>query len=279
VTSGAWKISRRRVGPVAAASIAACILLAPARADAYRPFDGTDADVAELKVFELELGPVHYFRQGTQNELIAPALVLNYGIFENTELVVDASDYVALGKREPGVPRVSLQDDDVLVKHLFREGILQGKTGVSIAAEGGVLTPEVPESKSVGGSLDVIASYRWAWGTVHWNEWFEYTRDHHPDLFSGVIVEGPHDWAVRPVGEAFYDKDFQAGQTASLLVGAIWSVRESLALDVGLRGARADDSYEAEVRLGLTWSIPVGDRAGEEAPREGSRGFRRSPRL
>jgi hypothetical protein len=232
-------------------------------ASAYRPFDGTDADTAELGEFELELGPAHYYRLASQNYLITPALVLNFGILERTELVIDANQFVALGALTPGTSRVALLGDDILLKHTFREGTLQGKTGISIAAEGGVLTPEVNGVANVGASLDVIASYRWGWGTVHWNEWFELTRDHHADLFNGVIVEGPHDWRVRPVMEAFFDEDFAVGSTGSLLLGAIWSVRESFELDLGVRGARLGDENALEVRLGLTWAIRMW---GEERP-------------
>jgi hypothetical protein len=265
-----------------AALLAAGLLLLPARAEAYRPFDGTDADVAELGVFELELGPVQYYRLGSQNYLVAPALVLNLGIFERTELVIDAENFVALGPLDPDVSRVSLLGDDVLVKHVFREGTLQGKTGISLAAEGGVLTPEVNGGAGFGASLDVIASYQWSWGTVHWNEWFEYTREHNPDLFSGVILEGPHDWTVRPVAELFYDKDFatvtersvtSVDQTASALVGAIWTVSDSLAFDVGLRGARQGGDNAIEVRLGLTWAIPLVDRNEKLSPHARGRLF------
>lgn len=253
-----------------AATLAAALFTAP-NAAAYRPFDGTDADTAELGSFELELGPAHYYRQGSQNFLITPALVLNFGIFENTELVIDAEQFVALGKLTAGNARVSLLGDDVLMKHTFKEGTLQGKSGVSIAAEGGVLTPEVNGTANVGASLDVITSYRWGWGSVHWNEWFEFTREHHADLFTGVILEGPHDWVVRPVAEAFYDQDFTGGATESLLVGALWTVRESFVLDVGVRGARVGDENAAEVRLGLTWAIPMWEtpetaRDGGEPP-------------
>ena len=51
------------------------IALIASRADAYRPFDGTDADVAELGSFELELGPAHFYDDNGQSSLIAPATV------------------------------------------------------------------------------------------------------------------------------------------------------------------------------------------------------------
>jgi len=255
--------SSRTTHRVPALGLCLVLFLSVTRAHAYRPFDGTDADTAELGSFELELGPVHYYRQGPQNFFITPALVLNLGIFENTELVIDANPYVALGALSPGVSRASFLGDDILMKHTFREGVLQGKTGVSIAAEGGLLTPEINGiegqrgGSNVGGSLDVITSYRWGWGTLHWNEWFELTRDQHADLFTGVILEGPHDWRVRPVMELYFDKDFAADQAESALLGAIWTIRESFVVDAALRGARVGDEYAAEVRLGLTWAIAV----------------------
>ena len=63
---------------LAAATALATLANAP-QAHAYRPFDGTDADVAELGTFELELGPVHWYSQGEAHYLIAPATVLNLG--------------------------------------------------------------------------------------------------------------------------------------------------------------------------------------------------------
>jgi len=243
------------------AKVTAIVVLGAAlfarRADAYRPFDGTDADVAELGSFELEMGPAHFYAQGDRNYLIAPATVLNFGIFRNTELVIDMQNFVALGAVPTGDPRVQLLDTDVLVKHVFREGILQGKTGLSIAAEGGPLVPEINGTDAFGASLDVILSYRWDWGTVHFNEWGEYTREHTADLWSGVIVEGPHEWILRPVMEMYYERDFTINQTESLLVGAIWTLKESFVLDAGVRGARVGAENAAEVRLGFTWALPM----------------------
>ena len=267
-------VTRARLCAIVAVAVG--LAFVPSRAEAYRPFDGTDADVAETGVFELELGPVQYLRLGRQNFLIAPDLVLNLGVFEGTELVIDADQYIGLGPLDPDTPRVSLLGDDVLMKHVFLEGTLQEKPGISLAAEGGVLTPEVNGSPGFGASLDVIASYQWSWGTVHWNEWFQFTRDHTEDLYTGVILEGPHDWTVRPVAELFYDRDFSVDQTASVLVGAIWTVSDRLAFDAAIRGAWEDGTYVGEARLGLTWAIPVWDRAGGISPHARGRGFRPS---
>jgi hypothetical protein len=253
-------LASRAVRPATLLVIAG-VLLGSSRAEAYRPFDGTDADVAELGSFELELGPAHWYYQSGQESLrghylIAPATVLNFGIFKDTELVVDFEDFVALGPLN-GRPNAALLNTDVLVKHVFREGILQGKTGLSIAVEAGPLTPEINGTNAFGASVNALFSYRWDWGTVHFNEWPSYTREHNLDLYSGVIVEGPHEWVVRPVTELYVEKEFNGDLTESALIGAIWTLRESFVLDLGVRGARIDDDCAAEVRLGFTWSLPM----------------------
>jgi hypothetical protein len=252
--------------PMAALLGIAGITFTTSRADAYRPFDGTDADVAELGSFELELGPAHFYEQsGTDvprgSYLIAPATVLNFGLIEDTELVFDLEDFVAVGPLA-GRPAAALLDTDVLVKHVFREGSLQGKTGLSFAVEAGPLTPEINGTNAFGASLDAIVSYRWAGGTIHFDEWPTYTREHDVAIFSGVIVEGPHDWVVRPVSEIFYEKDLVGAETESVLVGAIWTMKESFVVDAAVRGARIGADRATEVRLGFTWALPMWSETG-----------------
>jgi hypothetical protein len=46
---------------------------------AYRPFDGTDAAVADTGDVEIELGPVEYLREEAKHMLFAPDLRVNYG--------------------------------------------------------------------------------------------------------------------------------------------------------------------------------------------------------
>src|SRR5438094_3926 len=80
------------------------------------------------------------------------------------------------------------------------------------------------------------------------------TREQHADLFLSTILEGPHDWPVRPVAEIAYERDFGRVETKSALVGAIWQVRDDLAVDIGLRGGRINNRPLAEIRAGLTFS-------------------------
>ena len=49
---------------------------------AYRPFDGTDAAVADLGETEVELQPAGAQWSREQNLLIAPAVVYNYGFLK-----------------------------------------------------------------------------------------------------------------------------------------------------------------------------------------------------
>jgi hypothetical protein len=244
------------VGRKVTAFVVTAALVYATPAFAYRPFDGTDADVADRGEFELELGPTHFYRAGRRNYLIAPATVLNLGVLEDTELVVDFDNFVALN-REPGAPGVQLLDTDVLLKHVFRRGALQGESGISIAAEAGPLVPEINGTNAFGASLDGIFSYQWPALTLHFNQWAQYTREHNARIFEDLIVEGPHDWAVRPVAEAFYSHEWNAGDEVSALIGAIWAVQKSFSLDAGVRGARVMGENAIEVRLGFTLTIPT----------------------
>jgi hypothetical protein len=224
---------------------------------AYRPFDGTDADVAETGNFELELGPVHWYSQSDRHYLIAPATVLNLGFLPRWELVVDFQNFVGLDT-PPGQARDQLLDTDVFTKVVLVPGALQGKgPWPSVAAELGPLLPNINGQESFGASTDVIVSQRWRGFTMHVNNWFELTRgDLHLDWFEGVILEGSADQAVRPVSELFVEHEFVANVTTwSALVGAIWRASDGLDLDVGLREARIADERATEVRIGLTWRL------------------------
>src|SRR5579883_1907194 len=57
---------------------------------AYRPFDGTDAAVADPQQIEIELGPVECRRERAERTLLAPSAVLNYGLTPDWETTVEA---------------------------------------------------------------------------------------------------------------------------------------------------------------------------------------------
>ena len=117
--------------------------------------------------------------------------------------------------------------------------------------------PGVNAEHGTGAILDGIASQRWDWGTVHVNAQISLTREQHADYFLDTIIEGPHDWVVRPVSEVFYESDVSLFRTGSALIGAIWQVKDNIAVDFGLRGARVNDRTSAEIRAGVTFAFGV----------------------
>jgi hypothetical protein len=239
------------------ALLASTLLLFSARdAAAYRPFDGTDAAVAAQGDFELELGPAHFYALGDRHYLLAPATVLNFGLVKDLELLVDFKQFVGL-QHLSDESQVRLLDTDVFLKYVLRRGKLQDETGPSVAFEGGPLLPTLHGAPRFGAQGDFILSYRWRPATVHFNEQIAYTRRESVELFSSVILEGPRDLVARPVAEIFVAGDTGEGMTFSGLVGAIWTVKESFSLDLGLRAARVTGDRAAEVRLGFTWATEI----------------------
>src|SRR5262249_49501192 len=151
----------------------------------------------------------------------------------------------------------SLVGSGAFLKGVLREGVLQEKVGPSIATEFGVLLPGIRDEHGVGGSIAAILSERWEGAPVHLNTAASVTRQQHADLFVGAIVEGPHDWLVRPVAELFYERDFGQFKTRSTLIGAIWQVKDDVAVDFGIRGARLNEHTAGEVRAGVTFAFSV----------------------
>jgi hypothetical protein len=62
---------------------------------------------------------------------------------------------------------------------------------------------------------------------------------------------------VRPVAEVFYERAFGEERTRSVLVGAIWQLDKTTALDVAVRGARINNQTEGEIRAGVTFQFGV----------------------
>jgi hypothetical protein len=239
---------------VAAVASSALVILWYNDASAYRPFDGTDAAVAELDNIEIELGPAEFTAKADERMLIAPNVRLNYGFAKGWEAVLEGLTAHGLSG---AVRHTSQIENGFFLKGMLREGALQDQPGPSIATEFGVLLPGINDEHGTGGSITGIVSQRWEWATVHLNAAASLTRQQHADMFIGGIVEGPHDWAVRPVAEIFYERDFGEARTRSALIGAIWQVKDDLAVDVGLRGARINDHTAAEIRAGVTFAFAV----------------------
>ena len=240
-------------GIAASAALCMVILISPSPAFAYRPFDGTDAAVAEPGEMEIEFEPLGRLQQGSERFLIVPAAVLNFGLTKDWEAVFEGRLMAPLSSSDSP----SFTDGGAFLKHVLRPGSLQDKTGPSIATEFGVLFPDSTGSSAFGASWAGIVSQRWDWGTVSFNLQTQLTREQHADLFVSTIVEGPHTWTVRPVAEIYYENEVGQAQTLSALIGLIWQVRDNLAFDVGVREATTNGRPVNEVRAGVTFGFPL----------------------
>jgi hypothetical protein len=244
----------KSVEGVAAIAPAAAFACWCSAAQAYRPFDGTDAAVAETGEVEIELGPVGYLRDGADRTLFAPNVRINYGFTPGWEAVLEG---ILAHGLTADIPGTRLVESDAMLKTVLREGSLQEKSGPSIATEFGVLLPGINDEHGTGAVLNGIISQRWDWGTAHLNTQIELTREQHADYFLDTIIEGPHDWLVRPVAEIFYERDVDQFRIRSALIGAIWQVQDNIAVDFGLRGARVNDHTVGEIRAGVTFAFGV----------------------
>lgn len=243
----------------AAAVSCAALMAWCSPASAYRPFEGTDAAVADTGELEVELQPAGVQKQGTDKMLVAPAWVVNIGISQGWEAVFQGQGQIPLGASDTPA---SFAGAGAFLKGVLREGSLQDKTGPSIATEFGALLPGINADSGVGASVAGIASQRWEWTTVHFNVATALTRDQHADLFLGTIIEGPSKWKVRPVAEFFYENEFGTAHTVSGLVGAIWQVNDKLSFDIGLRHALRSGHPVDEILAGLTFGLPLQSFAG-----------------
>lgn len=216
---------------------------------AYRPFDSTDAAVADKGAFEVELSPLRYRHDDDGIAWITPSARLNYGFAEDWEAVLEGqAEHFARA-------RSRLREAQFDIKGVLREGSLQEKEGWSLATEASILLPGINAEDGAGFELTGIASNRWDWGTIHINIAAELTRDQRLGTFIGGIIEGPDDWPVRPVAEVNYQRSFRTEEETSALLGAIWKVKDHLAFDLGFRHAWVNRRPDEQVRAGLTFSL------------------------
>src|SRR2546426_7703533 len=128
------------------------LLLVPGPALALRPYDSTDADVAKEGEIELELGPVGRRREGSKRIEVAPAVIGNFGLAADRELVIQGQREVALD-REPGEPRSAIVDNGGFIKQVLRQRALQDAPGSSVATEYGGVPPSVNGREGSGLSV------------------------------------------------------------------------------------------------------------------------------
>jgi hypothetical protein len=239
--------------PAKRIAIALALLASPHAAVAYRPFDSTDAAVADPGEIEIELGPVAYTDAPRASVTEAPVLTINSGLADGWEAVLDASRAITHASGEHDIETV---EKALMLKHVLRDGALQEQAGWSIATEFGVLLPTVNADDDYGGTLALIGSREMGRTMIHVNAGIAENRDGNTELFSGLIVEGWTGAPVRPVAELTFEHERQADRrSAGALLGAIWERAENFSFDIAVRAIREDHDWSYEGRLGLTWAF------------------------
>jgi len=239
-------------------AFAACLLLVgllmPSSCWAYRPFIATDAAVADPHEVEIELGYFTLERAKRETAFTIPRVVLNYGFLENWEAV---GEFAVL--RSPDGD-LNLIDPALSVKGVLREGVLQDKSGVSIATEVGLLLPSTDnDQRHVGFEATGIASAKLGPFTVHVNAGLGVSRST-GDLTGiwGVIGELPIWNGMRLVGEVDGEKPRHERQADSGLIGMIWRPwpSKNVAFDAGVR--RTFTGAPAwQVTMGVTFAFSL----------------------
>jgi hypothetical protein len=257
---------RRRRHSLASTSIAALsaafILGVPSLALAYRPFDGTDAEVAEFGELELEWDTFLTFANAGIPELTTPVLTINVGVYRRLELVLETNN--ELHRPEVGKVTDRIAETHLFLKGVVREGFAQDKTGPSVAIEAGAWLPN-PNGlvgDGIGGSVSVICSVQVAQMIAHFNVLGAFDLEKHPELFASIILEGPRSHLVRPISEILAEHTFGGSTTYSALVGAIWKANKALDVDFAVRALSTDSIPMGQVRLGFTLRAPLWHPAG-----------------
>ena len=83
---------------------------------------------------EIEPGPLGYLADGRDRTLVAPSLILNWGLADRWEVVLEGGSSSSSGARSAS-PASRVEDTALSLKGVLREGSLQEKHGSSVATE------------------------------------------------------------------------------------------------------------------------------------------------
>jgi hypothetical protein len=251
------RAGRRAGSRLHIATICALACIAPRPASAYRPFDGTDAHVAEAHLFELEMSPLTYARMGSERSLIAPQVTLNYGTGSGFEFVLDGENVMLMHPDPEGVSP-QLEEVGFSLKKVLRKGVLQETKGPSIAMEAAVLFPSRGQSHAGFGALLIVSQPLSSARTMlHFNAELARTPDQLTAPFVSAILEGPETWPIRPVGELSWEREGDETGVRGFLAGIVWQTRQGLAMDVAVKAIDGGDVHGLELRTGFTWHMLV----------------------
>ena len=227
-------------------------------AAAIRPFDGTDASVADAGTVEFEMGPVDWIGVGGGEDALAPLAVVSIGVARDWELSAYAQPSWLLS--ESSGSRFALLDAALQAKRMLREGSLQGLPGPSLAVEVAALLPATELRNDFGARITPVVSQSWRGFTSHVSTSLFWTRLHEPAATGSLILEAPEIAArIHPAIEATTGWQSGLGRSWSALAALIWNPRDDLEFDLGFRLGRALDLTGREIRAGFTWSFRAWD--------------------
>ena len=245
--------TERRIGRRSVALVLAAVLFAPGPALAYRPFDGTDADVAEAKTVEVEVAPAEVLSQEGSHAFRAPSLALSFGLGGGYELGLDGANVVT-PHPEPGEPRMQFIDAAVALKKLVRGGTLQEKHGPSVATEFELEFPGRGQSH-LGSELRGILSTAGPPGVVHLQAALERTPEGLNTATGGFIIESAERNGLHAAAELGIEAERAGLPTESALLALVFVAHEGLMLDLGVDFSRSGDEHATELRAGFTRQI------------------------
>lgn len=220
---------------------------------AYRPFIFTDAAVAAMKEWEIEVGLFSMIHDRGINEIFVPSLRFNYGILKNWELVGEFDLQVY---KEGKDRNRELTDPAFFLKGVLREGILQDKEGISFVVELGVLLPSTVEGeRKTGLEGIVVITSKLSDLVFHINLGGEFDRESFaPHGLWGIILEYPFEKRFRLVGEL--NGSFQNNEPSeySGLIGLIYDAG-GFDIDFGIRKGLSRAASDWALTTGMSISF------------------------
>ena len=218
---------------------------------AYRPFDSTDADVADANELEVELGYFTVEHTGVEDTFAMPQLVLNYGLTSALEVIGE------FDVEKPSGKKAEIVDAAVLLKGLLREGVLQDQQGISFAVEAGILIPSTGNDRFGLEGIGIVSG-SFSRFTYHLN--FGGGLDKGAGrrfTVLGAILEYPIRPNLRLVGEINGERIKGMAEENSSLLGIIWeSPASGDAFDAGMRWGTSRSAPDWELTLGWTFGFP-----------------------
>lgn len=220
-----------------------------------RPFESTDADVVGPGEIELEAG-ILYDEQSHDRLWEAPTLVLNIGILEETELVLEGVSGYA--QDDSGTRwEHELTDTAIFVKRVWTRS---QDEGWSFATETGILLPTEEEDQRL--DYEGLAIFTWNSPimSVHFNFGAETEREsdgaNRDAIFLwGIVAEAPLSDRLQLAAEINGEKQESERPESRALVGFLWKCRENLQLDLALFQGLTRDLPEVGFTSGFTYSF------------------------